>query len=192
MTSISYFERLSNMRPDAVTILKIQLDQESSMVEIIRQNIGTFEEAGSVVSSTLRRLSRFFEIYNRDDSAFLIGMTPDQNKMIGGVGIAPMAGLPASEGVAEIRDLVIAPEFRRRGIAKKLLKEILLIARQIGYTRAYLETTPQMEHAQRLFQSLSFRPVEHQRSESDTENTSTLASYYHLDDINAALKKFTI
>ena len=148
MSSVNYFERLSNMRPDGVTILKIQPEQESYIVEIIRQNIGTFEEAGSVVSSTLRRLSRFFEIYNRDDSAFLIGMTPDQNKMIGGVGIA--------------------------------------------YARAYLETTPQMEHAQRLFQSLCFRPVEHQRSEGDTEMTSTLASYYHLDDINAALKKFTI
>ncbi len=70
-----------------------------------------------------------------------------------------MQGLSPGEGLGEIRDLMVEEAFRGHGIGGRLLKRCLAEALRIGYERLYLETTPQMEHAQKLFLRYGFRPV---------------------------------
>jgi N-acetylglutamate synthase-like GNAT family acetyltransferase len=183
----SYFDRLRQMRIDWVVMDRLKAGDEETLVELIHRNLSSFEEAGTVIASIQRRLKHFFATYNRDDSFYLVVRNSRTGSIIGGVGIGPLAGLPVSEGVAEIRELVIDAPFRGKGIGRRLLRGILEAADNIGYKRAYLETTPQMENAQRLFSSFGFRPVE-QKNALGTPDEK-LPSYFLLEDISNTVRQ---
>jgi N-acetylglutamate synthase-like GNAT family acetyltransferase len=178
------------MRSDWAVFDRLKADDETAMVELIQRNLSNFEEAGGVIASIHRRLRQFYAVYNRDDSFYLVVRNSRSGKIVGGVGLGPLAGLPMSEGVAEIRELVIDEPFRGRGIGRRLLKAILEIAENIGYNRAYLETTPQMVNAQKLFASFGFRPV--QQKTTSQAHTDVLPSYYLLEDIAQSVRQLAV
>ena len=104
----------------------------------------------------------------------------DSNEIAGGAGLGPFAGLSPSEKIGEIRELVISKEFRGRGAGKLILKHILDHAFELGYQRVYLETTPQMQMAQKLFTNFGFKPVAIEENTQDDQETP-LPCYFMLD-----------
>lgn len=151
------------------SIVPLTQELEGPMVNIIRQNLDSFEDAGSVLAASFRRLESFFETYTSPGSAYLILLENQTGSVVGGAGIGPMAGLPPSEGIGEIRELVIVPACRKKGLGGKILRESLEVARKLSYKRLYLETTPQMEHAQRLFRRFGFDPIQQKTRKLDKE-----------------------
>ncbi len=171
--------------------IKALLDSDvPKMVAMIEENLDPFQEAGSVLASAYRRLKNFRQIYGNEGSLYL-AVYDRQNQLIGGAGLGPFAGLSPKEKIGEIRELVIAPQFRNRGIGAQLLKEALRHAKSMGYQRIYLETTPQMHTAQKLFRRFSFSPVTQSReagwdSKANSE-AALLPCYYMYDDPEASL-----
>ena len=136
-----------------------QLDVPTAS-EMVRQGIGAYEEAGTVLASTFRRLEKFRDVYDAPGSAYITAKDKRlHGTVIGGAGLGPLHGLAPSEGLGEIRDLVVNPEWRGHGIGARLLKRCLEDAKRLGYQRLYLEATPQMEKARKLFMRYGFRPV---------------------------------
>ena len=130
------------------------------MREMIRRNMAAYEEAGSVLASTFRRLDSFDTVYVAVGSCFIVARDKGRDGLcVGGAGIGPLHGLSPSEGLGEIRDLVVESTYRGHGIGARILKRCLDEAKRLGYSRLYLEATPQMEHAQKLFLRFGFRPV---------------------------------
>lgn len=132
---------------------------------LITRSLSGFEEYGGVIDAVYRRLENFEKIYSSDGSAVFVMLDPNKS-IIGTAGIGSLAGLPVSEGMGEIRDLVISTPYRGRGLGAKLLREALNTATGLGYSRIYLETTPQMLSAQKLFKSFGFSPLPSQKSNS--------------------------
>ena len=91
----------------------------------------------------------------------------DKSKVMGCIGIGSFHGLPLTEGIGEIRELVVDKNYRRRGIGQALLEKALSFAILNKYQKLYLETTPDMENAQSLFQHHGFKPVRLQSSVPD-------------------------
>jgi putative acetyltransferase len=179
----SFFKRLEQMRLDEVVFERLNSKDEQAVTDLIRRNLEGFEEAGSVLAATFRRLKAFFDCYNRDDSCFLVVRDGKSNKIIGGAGLGSLAGLPVSEGNAEIRDLVVDVAARGRGIGRKILEKALNSAEEIGYRRIYLETTPQMVTAQNLFVAFGFRPVEQSIGGANGRADQRFADYFLLESI---------
>jgi ribosomal protein S18 acetylase RimI-like enzyme len=170
MISTNHSDTAPTSRPflnenESMTLSEIRLDtlKESdadAVSLIIRQNLEGFDEHGTVLASTFRRLTDMFGIYNQEGYKLLVAKDMNQGgRCIGCVGLGSLHGLPVSEGVAEIRDLVVEPDFRGLGIGRKLLERSLDEVNSLGYQRVYLETTPQMKHAQKLFIRNGFRAV---------------------------------
>lgn len=148
------------MNRDDIIIEPIQDGEEWSACDIIRRNLQVYEEAGSVLASTFRRLDGFHAVYTAPGARYLVAKDQVREGLcVGGVGIGPLQGLPPEEGVGEIRDLVLEEIYRGRGIGSRLLKRAIEEARKLGYRRLYLETTPQMHNARQLFLRFGFRPV---------------------------------
>ncbi len=64
-----------------------------------------------------------------------------------------------SEGVGEIKRMYIRPEYRGRGLGKKLLKKLIEKAREFGYTVLRLDTADFMTAAQNLYRSAGFKEI---------------------------------
>lgn len=148
---------------------------------LIKRNLSSYQEAGTVLAATFRRLDDLLEHYQREGRRFFVAKDPSNDgRCIGCAGIGSLHGLPASEGMGEIRDLVVEKSFRGKGLGTRLLKRCLSTSRDFGYKRIYLETTPQMENAQKLFQRFGFRPVTEAKPEGAKASANQQMPCYYL------------
>lgn len=149
-------------RPSSVyniEIIELNHELTEPLVSIIRKSLDPFEEAGSLLAASFRRLKSFYDSYQRPGCKYYVAYDPKIGAAIGGVGLGPLAGLPPTEGLGEVREMVIEKEYRHQGLGGRLLKQCLEEASRFGYKRLYLSTTPTMEPAQRLFLRFGFKPV---------------------------------
>lgn len=144
---------------ERIVIEKLSADSSPFIVELIQRNLEPFEEAGNVLAATFRRLENLDEVYSEEGAFFFVARDSVADCYIGGVGLGPLHGLPASEGFGEIRDMVLDKDYRGRGIGTRLLEMSVDKAISLGYEKLYLETVPNMVTARRLFQRFGFRPV---------------------------------
>ena len=165
-----------------ITISPLSLEDESQIVDLIRQNLDSFEEAGSVLAASFRRLESFYSCYNSPKTIYLVAKGKNHPHPLGGVGIGPLAGLPPSEGIGEIRELVIDREYRKQGIGGALLEEAIQWAKNQNYKTLYLETTDQMKPAMRLFRHCGFSPVIDKTKEKEG-TTPNFPCYFRLDQL---------
>lgn len=175
--------QLGASTPSDIIIEEMHPRDSVQVTEMIRRNIGTYDEAGTVVASTYRRLSHFETLYQESGSIFIVARDRLSGRCIGGAGIGPLQGLSPVEGLGEIRDLVVEDSFRGHGIGARLLKRCLSEAQRIGYDRLYLETTPQMEHAQKLFIRNGFRPVT--TGAAKLTKSDAMPCYYLMENLSS-------
>jgi putative acetyltransferase len=172
------------MTTDDFLIETLTAQTEPLVASLIRRNLHGYEEAGSVLTSTFRRLGNLMQVYNQGGARFFVlRQSTTKHSCIGGAGIGSLHGLPPSEGLGEVRDLVLEESYRGRGLGARLLKRCVEEAKVMGYKSLYLETTPQMDKAQKLFIRFGFRPVTLAAPDSDTKGTSSVPCYFILENL---------
>ena len=60
----------------------------------------------------------------------------------------------------ELKRMYIKPEFRRRGIARTLVKQLINDAKEIGYRSMLLDTLPFLQIAIRMYKNLGFYEID--------------------------------
>jgi len=85
-------------------------------------------------------------------------------KIIGMVALVPLDDHEDSFGkrrdtVGRLRRMAVLPEFRRLGVARKLLNELLNYAREIGYEQVVLLTTSAHQAALNFYPKHGFKLV---------------------------------
>ena len=78
----------------------------------------------------------------------------DGDRPIGCVGLRDLG-----EGACEMKRLYVAEGGRGQGLGRRLVETIIEKAKQAGYTRMRLDTTPDMTTAQELYRSIGFVPA---------------------------------
>jgi putative acetyltransferase len=161
---------IREMNDDDVDITKSILDAILS----------EFSECGSVLASAKRRVRSLEKVYRGPGSRYLLATHGDQ--IVGGVGIGPLAGLPHTEKIGEVRELFVHQQHRGLGFGRDLLIAGLEHGRALGYINIYLETTPEMLHAQKLFKRFGFKPVREtpQSTLGVAQAVDALPAYYLL------------
>jgi GNAT superfamily N-acetyltransferase len=84
---------------------------------------------------------------------FLVGYDGDGRPVCGG-GLKPLG-----DGVVEIKRMYVVPDARGRGVARALLAALEDAARELGYSRARLDTGPKQPHAERLYRSAGYADI---------------------------------
>ncbi|MGE0172797.1 MAG: GNAT family N-acetyltransferase [Oligoflexales bacterium] len=164
-----------------ISVSTLTKENVSEVIELIRRNFLTFEEAGTVLRSTFLRLENLHEIYFEEGARMQIVKLTSTDELIACIGLGPLAGLPPSERIGEIREFVVDKSYQNMGLGAYLLELCLVQARDLGYRRLYLATTPQMKHAQKLFMRFGFRPVIDKSIK--VQNKQQLPCYYMLEDL---------
>lgn len=68
-------------------------------------------------------------------------------------GVVGFATLMAADGVAELEDLFVDPRWRRRGVATRLIEDVVVVARGLG--AAAVEVTAN-DHAAEFYSAVGF------------------------------------
>jgi putative acetyltransferase len=76
----------------------------------------------------------------------------------GGAVVGTVGAIPLGGGRCELRKMYLAPAHRGRGLGKRLLRQALSRARELGFSRVELETSSVLRTAIRLYESFGFRP----------------------------------
>ena len=97
----------------------------------------------------LETLSR---MYGPPGGVLLLAETADG--LAGCVAVRPMDG-----AVCELKRLYVRSRYRGTGLGRRLAETALQAAREMGYTRIRLDTLPQMQAAQRLYEDLGFHDI---------------------------------
>lgn len=175
--------KVLGMTVEDVLIETLSPETEPALRDLIRRNLQGYDEAGSVIAATFRRLANLHGLYQTEGSRFFVIRDMKKDGIcIGGAGIGTLHGLPPSEGLGEVRDLVLEEKYRGQGLGTRLLKRCVEEAKALGYKRLYLETTPQMENAQKLFLRFGFRAVTQAQAELKTE-TAKVPCYFILETL---------
>ncbi|MDN6139539.1 MAG: GNAT family N-acetyltransferase [Tetragenococcus koreensis] len=95
-----------------------------------------------------------------------------QNKIIGGVGIAPLEDIPE---ICELQKLYIDRNFQGQGFSKKLMSTALDYASKY-YQSCYLETHTSLTNAWRLYEKYGFERLKQPLIDSE-HNTMDLWYY---------------
>ncbi len=96
-------------------------------------------------------------VFENSRSAYWVVV--DGDKIIGGGGIFPTAGLP--EETCELVKLYLYPEARGKGLGKSLMDNCIEKAQELGYKNIYLESMPELNQAVAMYEKMGF---EHQCS----------------------------
>lgn len=79
--------------------------------------------------------------------------------------VGSVAVVGHSDGLAQLRWLLIHPDIRGRGIGRKITAEALEFARKSGYSSIYLTTQDILKDAARLYDHFGFRIVDEEPAE---------------------------
>jgi GNAT superfamily N-acetyltransferase len=90
---------------------------------------------------------------NPPAGAFVVGYLDDAPVCCGGL-------KRLDQQACEIKRMFVAPQARRRGVARALLAAIEDRARELGYTVARLDTGPRQPHARALYEAQGYRSIE--------------------------------
>lgn len=82
----------------------------------------------------------------------------EEGKVIGGAGIYPTEGLP--DDTCELVKMYLLKEYRGRGIGKALIEKCMHAANDFGYKNIYLETTPELNAAIKMYEKSGFQSIE--------------------------------
>ena len=130
----------------------IQPEDNPQVANIIRQVMTEFGTVGEGYSINDPEVDQMYEAYHQPRARFYV--IEHQGRILGCGGIAPLHG--GGEEVCELKKMYFFPELRGLGWGKKLLRQCLADARQIGFRQCYLETVERMQQANTLYQKLGF------------------------------------
>ncbi len=169
------------LRSERYSLSPIDAHEEAAVVSVIEQTLLHYEDELQILTSTRRRLPHFYSAYQDEGTCYLVLKDNLTGCVIGGGGIRNFAGLASSEGLGELRELVVDKNYRGLGLGRMILEACLKQSRTLGYSRIYLETSSQMEQAQDLFLRCGFRPVEVQKRDQQSEHSPSFPSYFVLE-----------
>lgn len=135
-------------------IRKIEKPDNGAMAEIIQTVMTEFGAVGEGYSIEDAEVHEMFEAYSSPSSVYYI--IEDNKRVIGGGGIAPLAGSAAKDAICELKKMYFLQEARGHGYGKLLGEMLLVDAARKGYRRIYIETLDSMQVANSLYRSLGF------------------------------------
>lgn len=138
------------------TFRLIRKEDNPVVAHIIRTVMTEFGCVGEGYSINDAEVDSMFEAYTNDRSAFLV--LEDAGKIVGCGGIGPLKGGEAD--TCELKKMYFLPEVRGFGFGKKMVLQCLAKAKELGYTKCYLETVARMEQANQLYQKLGFEKLD--------------------------------
>lgn len=135
-----------------IRIREIQKNDNARIAEVIRSVLVEFQVPKVGTAYADSHLDYLFETYAVPQSVYFV--VEINGKIIGGSGVMTLENESAT--ICELQKMYVLPEARGLGVGKQLMEKCLKSAKDFGFYTCYLETMPNMEDAQKLYQKTGF------------------------------------
>ena len=132
--------------------MPIAREHDAAVAGLVRSNLKAY---GLDIPGTAyfdEALDRLSEFYDRPGRAYFVLI--DGDKVVGGVGLAEFDG-----DCCELQKLYLADGAKHRGLGYRLTLFIEEKARQLGYSRIYIETHSSLKAAIKLYERMGYELI---------------------------------
>jgi putative acetyltransferase len=138
---------------EPITIRTIVASDDPAVANLVKTTLTEFgmNKAGTAFSDPAT--NHLSVLFGKPRAIYYVAET--EGRVIGGVGIHPLDGGEAH--VCELQKMYLLPEARGKGLAGRLITMCLDYAKQQGYTQCYLETSPELARARKVYEQFGFR-----------------------------------
>lgn len=143
---------------NAVKVRPVQPDDNAALAAIIRNVLTEFGCTAEGFAIHDPEIDHVYETYVHHDSRSVYFVAQADGKIVGGGGIAPLRG--TYQNICELQKFYILPEYRGRGLGKRILELCLQFACEQHYQRCYIETVGKMDAAESLYRKAGFEPID--------------------------------
>lgn len=146
------------MTDSLLRIRRILPADDQKMAAIIRAVMPSFGAVGPGFAINDPEVDYMSRAYDRPGAAFFVveSGVGAAAEVVGGAGVAPLDGAVADAQTCELRKMYFLPAARGQGAGARLLALCLRVARELGYSRCYLETLGGMNQAIKLYERFGF------------------------------------
>ncbi|WP_373756387.1 GNAT family N-acetyltransferase [Streptococcus ferus] len=136
-----------------MTISKMAPEDNENLANLIRTSLEAEGLAIPGTAYTDPQLDDLYHYYQGIDRAGYWVIKKDKT-VVAGVGLAPI-----TDTVCELQKLYTDKTYCKQGYGSQLLTFVLEEARKFGYKQVYLETTPRLASAVRLYEAYGFQTL---------------------------------
>ena len=136
-------------------IRKISAKDNAAMARIIREVMPEFGANGPGFAIHDPEVDDLNAAFSNERSAYYVCVV--NGMIIGGAGVAPLKG--GDPDTCELQKMYLLPSSRCKGYGKTLLDICLKTARELGYSRCYIETFSTMNTAIGLYEKSGFSRI---------------------------------
>ncbi len=140
---------------NAITYRNIELKDNKELADLIRTVFREFriDRPGTVYFDPTT--DTLYELFRAQGSVYWIA--EENGVMAGGCGVYPTPGLP--DGYAELVKFYLLPQWRGKGIGRALMEKCFESSKQLGYSRLYLESLPELSRAVSMYLKSGFSHI---------------------------------
>jgi len=146
----------------SVSLRKLQPSDNKPLAELIRAVFREFkiDRPGTVYTDPTT--DRLYELFSRSDAQYWIA--EENGEIIGGCGVYPTPGLEPD--CAELVKFYVKAASRGKGTGFTLMQKCIESAKQLGYSKLYLESLPELSKAVGMYERAGFRHIPKRLGES--------------------------
>jgi len=145
-----------------ITIRLIEKKDNAILAKIVRQ---VMEEFGVNLPNTVYTdptTDNLFELFQKNKAVYNVAEV--DGRVVGGGGIYPTDGLP--DGVCELVKMWLLPEARGLGLGRAMIEKCLQQAKELGFSKVYLESMPELKQALNIYEKFGFQYLKTQMGNS--------------------------
>src|SRR4051812_38848072 len=131
----------------------IRPSDDPAVAAVIRTVMPEFGASGEGFAIKDAEVDSMSAAYSRPRHAYFV--VERDGRVVGGAGVGPLVGGP--DDTCELRKMYFLPDARGHGMGEQLLRQCLQSARELGFTRCYLETLNSMTAAMKLYEKVGFK-----------------------------------
>ena len=145
-----------------INVRPIAREDNVALAKVIRQ---VMEEFGVNLPNTVYTdptTDHLYELFQKEKAVYNVAEL--EGKVVGGGGIYPTDGLP--DGVCELVKMWLLPEARGLGLGRSMIERCMQQAKELGFTKIYLESMPELKQALKIYEQFGFEYLNKQMGNS--------------------------
>ncbi len=162
---------------NSIAIREIQPKDSMPIAFLIQSVLEEFDAPKTGTAYADPELSSLYEAFK--NPGFVYFVLERDAEIVGGAGIAPLQ--KGESGICELQKMYLSPSVRGLGFGNMLIGKCLELAKEMKYSKCYLETLPNMLQATQLYRKWGFEALP---GPLGTTN-HTACSVWMIKDLNA-------